>query len=295
MRKIVYARPNSLTEAIGLLGESGVVSRPLAGGTDLAVWLRKAEADFDRLVDISRLAELKRIEISSVEGEPRLVIGAAVTFTEAANNEVLKKAAPDLTIACINVGGPAIRNAGTIGGNVGNAAACADSLPALACHEAIVHLASSSGTREAPLSQFVKGANRTDIRPGELITHFTLKVLPEGSTGTFIKLGRRNAQAISRLSVAALGRTDSDGRVDFVRISAGAAAPRAERVIEAESLLTGSKADDALLSAAGASVAAWMISVSGRRWSTEYKEPAVAAMAERALRRVLRGELPHEN
>ncbi len=295
MRRMGYVRPCSLDEAIELLGDSGIVSRPIAGGTDMVVALRKAEPDFDRLIDVSRLAELKVINMVRDEHISAVQLGAGVTFTEAANSETLRRAAPDLVEACLNVGGPAIRNAGTIGGNVANAAACADSLPALACHEAIVHLASAGGTRQVPLSEFVKGANRTDIRAGELITHLTLSVPPDGFRGTFIKLGRRNAQAISRLSVAALGRVDRAGQVDFVRISAGAAAPRAERVFAAEQLLAGSAADDALLVEAGAKVAAWMISVSGRRWSSEYKEPAVAALAERALRRVLRNEVSHEN
>ena len=112
---------------------------------------------------------------------------------------------------------------------------------------------------------------------------------PAGAGQAFIKLGRRNAQAISRLAMAAAGRLDRAGRVDFARLAPGAAMPRTRRFTEVEALLLGQAPTDELLAAAGQMAAEVMISITGRRWSTEYKETAIQALAERALRSALLG------
>jgi CO/xanthine dehydrogenase FAD-binding subunit len=285
MPRFEYVRPGTVEEAVALLGDPGYVSRPLAGGTDVLVYIRHEKPPFDRLVDISRVPELKVIERRNEE----VVIGASVTYTEAAESSLLQEVAGVLAQACLTVGGPAIRNAGTLGGNVANAAACADSVPALVCLDAVAHLSSLAGTRALPVSDLIEGANRTGLRSGELLTHFTFPIPPAGVRHAFTKLGRRNAQAISRLSIAAMGRLDFAGRIDYVRLAPGAAMPSARRLTEVEELLLGRAPTDDLLSAAGAKTAECMIAVTGRRWSTEYKEIAIQSLAERTLRRALTG------
>ena len=283
MARFDYVRADSIAEALKLLGEPGLISRSLAGGTDVMVLVRNEKPPFDRLVDISRVPEMKRIERRGDE----IFLGAAVTFTEAERNALLREVAACLAEACRSVGGPAVRNAGTLGGNVANAAACADSLPALACLDAVAHVRSLAGERSFLLNELIQGANRTAIQPGELLTHFTFPVPPTGVRSAFLKLGRRNAQAISRLSMAAAGRLDAGGRIDYVRLAPGAAMPRPQRFTEVEALLLGHAPTDELLAAAGAKTAEVMIGVTGRRWSTEYKEIAIQGMAEQTLRRVL--------
>jgi len=284
MPRFDYVRAHSVPEALQLLIEPGLVSRPLAGGTDVVVFVRHEQPPFDRVVDITRVPELKVIERRGDE----IVVGAGVTFSEAAESALLQEVAAGLVEACLSVGGPAIRNAGTLGGNTVNAAACADSLPALACLDAVAHVRSLTGERQFLLNEFILGANRTAIQPGELLTHFTFPVPPAGVRSAFTKLGRRNAQAISRLSMAAAGRLAASGRVDYVRLAPGAAMPRPQRFTEVEEMLLGQQPTDELLAAAGAKTAEVMIGVTGRRWSTEYKEVAIQGMAEQTLRRVLR-------
>lgn len=283
MPRFDYVRAHTIDEALQLLADPAQVSSPLAGGTDVLVYARHEKPPFDRLVDISRIREMKAIARRGDE----IVLGASVTFSEAAESPLLQ----DFTClveACLSVGGPAIRNAGTLGGNVANAAACADSLPALVCLDAVAHLSGLTGERALLVSQLVTGANRTGIQRGELLTHFTFPVLPAGARSAFTKLGRRNAQAISRLSMAAAGRIDARGRVDFVRLSPGASTPQPRRFTEVEAMLLGQEPADALLAAAGAKTADVMIGITGRRWSTQYKEIAIQALAERTLRRALR-------
>jgi CO/xanthine dehydrogenase FAD-binding subunit len=285
MPRFDYVRALSVDQAVELMNDPRYASRPVAGGTDLLVLIRHQKPNFDRVVDLTRVPEMKLIEQRGDE----VYIGASASFTEVAESEAIRQHAPCLVEAALTVGGPAIRNAGTIGGNTINAAACADGVPPLVCIDAVAHLASLSGSRSLLVSELVTGANKTAIRPGELLTHFTFPVPPAGSKQAFTKLGRRNAQAISRLSMAAAGRVDARGCVDYARLVPGAAMPTPRRFVAVEEMLLGQAPTDALLAAAGEKTAELMLEVTGRRWSTEYKEVAIAALAERTLRRALVG------
>ena len=283
MAKFDYVQAHTIDEAVQLLNEPGLVSKPLAGGTDILVYIRQEEPWFDRLVDISLLPELKTIKQTGQE----IHLGAGVTFSLAARSDLLTQVAPLLVEACRSVGSPQIRNLGTLGGNVVNAAACADSLPPLVCLDAVAHLRGTGGERQVPVSKLVTRPNQTEVKDGELLTHFSFALPPAGTRSAFTKLGRRNAQSISRLSMAAMGRIGAQKVVDFIRLTPGAATPHTVRFEAVEAMLLGQEPSEALLAAAGEKVAAVMIETTGRRWSTEYKEIAIKALAERTLQRVL--------
>lgn len=285
MPRFDYVRAMSVEHAVELMNDTRYVSRPIAGGTDLLVLIRHQKPNFDRVVDLTRVPEMKLIERRGDE----VYIGASATFTEVAESPAVQTHAPCLAEAALTVGGPAIRNGGTLGGNTINAAACADGVPPLVCVDAVAHLASLAGTRSLPVSELIIGANKTAVQKGELLTHFTFPVPPTGARQAFTKLGRRNAQAISRLSMAAAGRLDANGCVDYARLVPGAAMPTPRRFVAVEEMLLGQAPSDELLAAAGQKTAELMLAVTGRRWSTEYKEVAIAALAERTLRRALVG------
>lgn len=275
-----YARARSIDEAVALLSDPQCVSRPLAGGTDLMVQTRHDTPAFQRLVDVSRVPEMKIIEQRGDE----IHIGAAVTYTEIMESALLREQAACLVEASRVVGGPAIANAGTLGGNVGNAAACADGTPPLVCLDAIAHVRSMTGQRAVPVADLITGPHTTSLQRGELITHFTFPVMPAGARSVFLKLGRRNAQAISRLNVAAAGALGRDGRITFARLVPGSALPRLRRFTEVETLLIGETPGDALFEQAGEAASRVMVESTGRRWSTEYKEIALHGLVARALR-----------
>ena len=124
----------------------------------MLVLVRHEKPAFDRVVDISRVPEMKVIELQGDE----IVPGAAASpLPRPRRAPLLQEHAPGLVEACLSVGGPQIRNAGTLGGNAVNAAACADSLPALVCLDAVAHVAQPAGTRTLLVSELVTGANRT--------------------------------------------------------------------------------------------------------------------------------------
>ncbi len=279
MTRFDYVRPATLEQAISLLNDPAHKNKLLAGGTDVLVYLHHGQVGFDRLVDISLLPELKLIR----RDDDEISLGAGATYTEVIECQLLRETVPFLVDACRSVGSPQIRNLGTLGGNVVNAAACADSLPVLVCLEAMAHLCGPRGVRVIPVTELVLKPNQTIIEPGEILTRFMFKAPPVGVKTAFIKLGRRNALAISRLTMAAMGRLDAQGRVDFIRLTPGAATPQTFRFSQVEAFLSGKLLTTDLIAAAAQQAAEVMVSITGRRWSTEYKSRAIIALAERAL------------
>jgi CO/xanthine dehydrogenase FAD-binding subunit len=286
MERFSYVRATSIAEAVALLNEPGIRSRPLAGGTDLVLLTRAEPALCNRVVDISLIPDLHRIHR---EGD-RVVIGAAATFSEVIESPIVAQTAPVLIQACRQVGATQIRNMGTLGGNVANAAACADSLPALVCLDAVARVLTPQGRREWPVSELVREPNRTIIPAGGLLVSLSYQAPLPGSQSVFIKLARRNAMAISRLTVAALGRLDNAGRIAEARLVPGSATPQICRFNAVEAILLGQAPSRDLYQSAARLTAEEMIRLAGRRWSSEFKEPALIAMTARALARVFEPE-----
>lgn len=283
MERFSYARASSIVEAILLLNESGITSRLLAGGTDL-VLLTRHEKICDRVVDISLIPEMHAIRR---EGE-WVTIGGAATFSEVIESQVIQETAPVLIQACEQIGAVQIRNMGTLGGNVTNAAACADSLPALVCLDAVARVATPQGVLEWSVSDLIRGPNRTQIPAGGLLVSLSFKAPLPGSRSVFLKLGRRNAMAISRLTVAALGRRDESGVIAEARLVPGSATSRTVHFTAVEASLVGQIPSHELFHSAGKLTADEMRRMTGLRWSSEFKEPALAAMATRALVQVFK-------
>jgi xanthine dehydrogenase iron-sulfur cluster and FAD-binding subunit A len=198
-------------------------------------------------------------------------------------SKVLRQAAPLLVSAASSIGSPQIRSRATVGGNIMTAAACADTVPALIALRAKVTLQSKNGSRELDLADLFVRPYQTKANPDELLVAIRFPTLPANSRSAFIKLGRRNALSISRLSVAAILQFASDGTIADARIVPGAAFPAWKRVTRAEQMLAGEKPTEKLFIAAGKRVSEEMVRETGRRWSTEYKEPVLAVLARRAL------------
>ncbi len=207
-------------------------------------------------------------------------------------SDLVRQFAPLLGSAAETVGSPQIRGRGTVGGNIMNAAACADTVPPLIALGATVTLQSQIGIQELALADLFLKPYQTKARPDELLTGIRFPKLAPGARSVFIKLGRRNALSISRLSVAAILQLSDDGRIVEARIVPGAAFPTWQRVTAAERMMVGEKPGAKLFAAAGRKVSEEMIKATGRRWSTEYKEPVLAVLVRRALEECVAGFLP---
>jgi CO/xanthine dehydrogenase FAD-binding subunit len=224
--------PRNLAEALRLKAEQPDAV-PIQGGTDLMV-----ELNFDRarpvaLLNLNEVAELRGW--SRHDGTVRL--GSGLTYAEAME-QPLAEALPALAEASRTVGGPQIRNRGTIGGNLGTASPAGDALPPLLVCDAEVQIASVHGERTVPLSEFLLGPKRNVLAEDELILGVSVDVTE--SRQTFMKVGPRNAMVIAVVSLAV--RVDSELRAAFgsagpvptlVRADLGDADSFAQRVAEA--------------------------------------------------------------
>ncbi|MBM4169563.1 MAG: xanthine dehydrogenase family protein subunit M [Ignavibacteria bacterium] len=280
MRLFEFYSPRTFDEATALLSQYGADAKIIAGGTDLLIELRKPGAKTPKaIIDISKISELTGIR---EEGD-LVVLNALTTHSDILRSQTLQKHASLLCSAASTIGSPQIRNRGTVGGNIMNAATCADMVPPLIALDAQVTLKSRGGTRTSSLSEFFVKPYVTSARPDEILIDIRFPKPPAAASSSFVKLGRRNAVSISRLSVAAILHVEKNALVKEARIVPGSAFPTWQRVMEAESILVGKKPSRELFAEAGKKVAEVMISITGRRWSTEYKEPVIAVLVRRAL------------
>ena len=210
--------PRTLGEALRLKADRPDAV-PIQGGTDVMVELNFDRARPAALLNLNEVGELRGW--SRDNGSVRF--GAALTYTEAMDAP-LAETLPALAEASRTVGGPQIRNRGTVGGNLGTASPAGDALPPLLIGEAVVELASVRGEREVPLPEFLTGPKRNALADDELIVG--VRVRAADGPQTFMKIGPRNAMVIS---VVSLALTVDRGR-DEIRAAFGSAGPVAALV-----------------------------------------------------------------
>ncbi len=289
MQELSYQKPAGLSEALALMEKHGAAARPYAGGTDLMVQLRegaKRLAGVGLLVDLGGLPELRGI---SAQGGA-VSIGAMESHTALSTSAVLAEHAPFLAKASSTVGSPQIRNNGTVGGNICNASPAADTLSPLAALDAVLVVCGASGTRSVPLAQAYDERGNLAFAPGEVLTRITFESLAGWST-CFLKLGRRKALAISRMNVAVALKMEN-GVITGARIAPGCVFRAPGRVNAAEALLLDKAPGRELFDECGRMVGEEMVARTGVRWSTEYKQPVVAALVRRALEAAAGGVQP---
>jgi CO/xanthine dehydrogenase FAD-binding subunit len=219
-----------------------------------------------KLMSIWNLAELRRIEVLPNE----IRIGAGCTYTDLRENEVIAHEFPLLARAASWVGGIANQNRGTIGGNIVNASPAADSLPALLAYEADLILVSVRGERRLAYRHFHTDYKKTQLAPDELVRAVCLPRRYSGYLSYTRKVGTRNAQAISKVCVAALGRLD-DGMIADVRIAMGSVAPVPIRLMETENILNGQRVGPSLLQLARRTAAAEIRPIDDIRSTARYR------------------------
>ena len=276
--------PRSVEETLDAL-QAAPDATILAGGTDLMVAVNAGTHRPDKVVALAQVPELRGWRREGDE----LVLGACLTYTEMEHGE-LAALVPALCQAARTVGSPQIRNAATIGGNLGTASPAGDTLPVLAALDAVVEIAGPSGHRAVPVLEFVTGVKRTTLQPGELVTAVRLPVLR--GPQEFLKVGTRNAMVISVVMAALV--VDLDGRT--VRLGLGSVAPVPVRAREAEEY-AGAQVDwDSTDAAAritdvavferfGELAAASTAPIDDHRSTAAYRRHAVAVCSRRALER----------
>ena len=252
--------PRSLAEALQLKAERPDAV-PIQGGTDVMVELNFDRARPAALLNLNEVAELRGW--SRENGS--YVLGSGLTYTGAMQ---LAEPLRALAEASRTVGGPQIRNRGTIGGNLGTASPAGDALPPLLVYRAKVVVASSSGSRTLPLTEFLVGPKQNALAPDELIV--AVHVEAPGPRQTFMKVGPRNAMVIAVVSLALI--VDEEIRVAF-----GSAGP-------ITGLVTARPEDHADLPERVAEAASPIDDVRG---TARYRQHALRVLTARALERCL--------
>ena len=226
--------PATLGEALTLLAAEPGLWTPLAGGTDLMVVFNAGHLKATRFMDLSRLTELRGI----AEDTNLLSFGSLSTYTDLRECRAVHQHFPNLVKSAQATGALAIQNRGTLGGNIANASPAADTPPSLLAYGAELELVSIRGSRRVAYASFHQGYKQMDLAPDELVA----KVLVPKPTGRgfhyFRKVGTRQAQAISKVCLAAYARLEK-GCVAELRIGLGSVAPAPVRARAVEQLLLG--------------------------------------------------------
>jgi CO/xanthine dehydrogenase FAD-binding subunit len=228
--------PASLAETLDLLSRNPGQYRPFAGGTDLMVVLNAGHLPVARFLDLSRCQELRGIQ----ETGTHLAFGALTTFTELRDCRAVHQHFPNLVKSARLTGALAIQNRGTLGGNIANASPAADTPPSLLAYGADVELISTRGTRRVAYDAFHQGYKKMDLAPDELLFRVIVPK-PAGHTFHFYrKVGTRQAQAISKICLAAFARIEN-GVVAEIRVGLGSVAPVPARARYAEAVILGKR------------------------------------------------------
>jgi CO/xanthine dehydrogenase FAD-binding subunit len=263
--------PGNLHAVVALLADEPGVWLPFAGGTDLMVLFAAGTLAARRLVSIWNLPELRQIEVFAHE----IRVGAGCTYTDLREHMVVRQEFSLLATAAAWTGGIANQNRGTLGGNIVNASPAADSLPALLVYEAELILVSARGERRIPYRIFHTGYKKMELRSDELIRSVCLPRRFANYVPYARKAGARNAQAISKVCIAALGRL-TGGAIEDVRIALGSVAPVPLRLRETERLLIGKTLEPSLVDAARKTASAEIQPIDDIRSTARYRA-AVAA------------------
>jgi CO/xanthine dehydrogenase FAD-binding subunit len=280
MFDVTYIRPDNLSEALDFLSAKGTESKILAGGTDVMVDLRSGALSTRHLLDVSRLDDLKKIEVR----DGKLSIGAAVTIAELLESETIAASAPALRKAADKFASKQIRNVATIGGNVAHCSPCGDTIPPLLIHQAQAVVANPQGQRNVTIEEMASGPYHCSLHPNELIIRFVLEPKPQNvDFADFQKIGRRQELAIARMSMAAMASREDDNSISFLRFALGSCTPTPHRFYEIEDFLAGKVPTEDLLWRAGKILAEKMLDITGRRPSAVYKEPAIQGLFMRMM------------
>ncbi len=279
-----YLQPTSLAEALHLVSHYSDQARIVAGGTDVLVELQRGIKPTSTLIDISAIADLKYIR--SENGN--ITLGALATHNDVIRSEACMQYALPLAQACWEVGAPQIRTRATVTGNVVTASPANDTIVPLMALNAAVVLTSSDTERVIPLRDFYTGVRRTVLKAGELLREIRIPALTAKQRGLFLKLGLRQAQAISVINAAFVLTFDGDVIAD-ASITLGCLAPTVVHARSVEAYLKGKRLNQALCQEAGRLALNDVSPIDDIRASAVYRQRTLASFVAYGLQKIAAG------
>ena len=277
--------PANLPAALALLGENPGRYMPIAGGTELMVALSAGRLAQRNLLSLHKLRELRFIDVLP----ETVTIGAGATFTDLRRHAVIAADFPLLAQAAGWTGSIANQNRGTLGGNIVNASPAADSPPALLAYDATVTLVSTRGARTIPYTDFHVSYKKTVLAADELLFSITLPRRFGAHRSYIRKVGTRNAQAISKIALAAVALI-TDGKIAEIALGAASLREVPTRCAAAEQALAGHEISAAalpgLIAAARAALAGEARPIDDIRSTAKYRAAVAGNLLEEFLRQL---------
>lgn len=278
-------QPSTLAEALRLRAELGAGARVVAGGTDVVVELSRGVKPTPTLLDVSHVAELRGI---ADRGET-IVLGALATHNDVLASAICRDYAFPLAQACLEIGAPQLRSRATVVGNIMTASPANDTISALIALDAMVEIASPRSTRLVPIAEFHPGFRQTVVQPEELVTAIHVPKLVGGWRGLFVKLGLRQAQAISVIHLA-IALEQHDGVVTAARVAYGCLAPTVVRGSATETAIVGHELTPEVIGQAAESALADVAPIDDIRGSASYRLAVLQRLVKDALSRLAAGD-----
>jgi carbon-monoxide dehydrogenase medium subunit len=272
-----YLAPATIEEAVEMLGRDG--ARPMAGGTDLLLYLR------DGLIAPSYLVDLNCLGLSYVRETSGWVrIGATTTFGEIIGSEIAQRKLSALVEGAAHVGVVQTKNMATVGGNLCSAVPSADSVPPLLALGAQLQVANPDGGRVVPAEEFFTGPKQTVLGPHEILVEIRIPAPPARTGSNFQKVGRRKALTLAVVNAAASVSLAADGAtVEQVRIALGAVAPTPLRARAAEAVLQGQAISEDLIKEAAGVASKEIRPIDDLRAPAQYRRDVSQVLVKRAL------------
>jgi len=218
-----YHCPESIDEAVRLLGRYGGQAQVIGGGTDLLLEIQQGRRPaVEAMVDTSRIAGLKHI--SAEDGH--IVIGCAVTHSQIIHNPAIVQGGTCLAEGCGVIGGPQVRNVGTLAGNVAHALPAGDGTISLLALGGEIEISDAGGSRWIPLQESFTGPGQSAIdHHRSLLSRLRFRPTAEREGSAFARVMRPQGVALPMIAMAARIRLDSDNFIRDVRICIAPAGP----------------------------------------------------------------------
>ncbi|MBA3062992.1 MAG: xanthine dehydrogenase family protein subunit M [Atribacteria sp.] len=273
-----YLAPKTLDEALSLLDNYKDKSvRILAGGTDLLVKMKISDLKTDYLINIKNIPELNFID--TADG---LKIGAAVSLSRIERIGKVKERYPALYEGIKSMAAIAVRNMGTIAGNICNASPAADTVPPLIAYGAEVKLVNKRGERTVLVEDFITGVGKTVIEADEIISQVNIPEINKNSGSAFSKKSRVKAD-IAKINLAVY--LEKEGNIcKDCKIVLGSVAVKAIRVKEAEGLLKGQTVNASRIDEAAEKASEEIKPIDDIRSSVEYRTDVARVMVEDTIK-----------
>jgi len=281
MNQFKYISPKTKEEVLEILKQKKSEACIVAGCTNVLPYIKDKKLSEKLLLDICGIEELNYIK----KNECEIYIGAGTNISDLINSKIIKEECNILYQAAEQFADPTIRNSATIGGNLADASPAADAAPPLLVLDAVLKVESMDGKREISLKDFFIGPRKTVLHDDEMITSIKIKDDSINKNGCFIKLGLRQAMAISLATVALILEVEKD-KVTDIRIAMGSIAPTPLRLIKVEGLLKNKKIEDELIEEAIEKVREEVKPIGDVRASAEYRRYVSGILFKRAFKKL---------